>query len=262
MIGNTDMHLLITNNIFLKVGVWIRKPVSIWCDHHFLHAARHICYICSCHTLCCSSCVSLTCHHSPVPSPSPSVCVCVIVWAETCVLESEQIATCCNLFHNQDLYKYSALPLSHCQIVISAHSALSDSGPCLQSHVSSSCYSVLDFPTLLLPWIPLWTCLPCLNPSRSSLSLRTWFPATRPAYPDLHSISPLCFNKYLGYFIPVSSSESALGFPCSTLRHILPRLFSLVGRPALGRVLVVPNFIHLRMMEATVFLGTFNAAEM
>ena len=28
------------------------------------------------------------------------------------------------------------------------------------------------------------------------------------------------------------------------------------------RVLVVPNFFHLRMMEASVFLGTFNAAEM
>ena len=26
------------------------------------------------------------------------------------------------------------------------------------------------------------------------------------------------------------------------------------------RVLVVPNFFHLRMMEATVLLGTFNAA--
>uniref|UniRef100_A0A8C7QDR0 DNA-directed RNA polymerase n=1 Tax=Oncorhynchus mykiss TaxID=8022 RepID=A0A8C7QDR0_ONCMY len=34
----------------------------------------------------------------------------------------------------------------------------------------------------------------------------------------------------------------------------------LAGQPALGRVLVVPNFFHLRMMEATVFLGTFNAA--
>ena len=31
--------------------------------------------------------------------------------------------------------------------------------------------------------------------------------------------------------------------------------------PALGRVLVVPDFFRLRMMEATVFLGTFNAAE-
>ena len=28
-----------------------------------------------------------------------------------------------------------------------------------------------------------------------------------------------------------------------------------------GRALVVPNIYHLRMMEATVFLGTFNAAE-
>jgi hypothetical protein len=37
---------------------------------------------------------------------------------------------------------------------------------------------------------------------------------------------------------------------------------SLAGRPALGRVLVVPNVFHLRMMEATVFLGTFNAAKM
>ena len=32
--------------------------------------------------------------------------------------------------------------------------------------------------------------------------------------------------------------------------------------PALGRSLVVQNFFHLRVMEATVFLGTFNAAEM
>ena len=40
------------------------------------------------------------------------------------------------------------------------------------------------------------------------------------------------------------------------------RLLSLAGRPALGRLLVVPNVLHLRMMEATVFLGTFNAAEM
>ncbi|CAB1351347.1 unnamed protein product [Coregonus sp. 'balchen'] len=173
-------------------------------------------------------------------------------------------------------------------------SACSDSGLCLQSHVSSSCYSVLDsplyyslgfpsgpahpvstplapaaasvpvspdlpsisprclnkylgyfilvsssesalgfpcstplprlvilllfpgFPTLLLPWIPLRTCSPCFNPSRSSRSLRTWFPAVSP---DLHSISPLCLNKYHGYFIPVSSSESALGFPCSTPRN-------------------------------------------
>ena len=45
-------------------------------------------------------------------------------------------------------------------------------------------------------------------------------------------------------------------------RPFSPRLLSLAGRPALGRVLVLPNFFHLRMMEGTVFLGTFNAAEM
>ena len=48
----------------------------------------------------------------------------------------------------------------------------------------------------------------------------------------------------------------------SLTKALLPRLLSLAGRPALGRVLVVPNFIHLRMMEATVFLETVNAAEM
>ncbi len=31
--------------------------------------------------------------------------------------------------------------------------------------------------------------------------------------------------------------------------------------PALGRVLVVPNVFHLRIMEATVLLGTLSAAE-
>ncbi|KAA0714728.1 Glutamine and serine-rich protein 1 [Triplophysa tibetana] len=36
---------------------------------------------------------------------------------------------------------------------------------------------------------------------------------------------------------------------------------SLAGWPALGRVLVVPNCFHLRMMQATVLIGTFNAAE-
>ena len=38
------------------------------------------------------------------------------------------------------------------------------------------------------------------------------------------------------------------------------RLHGLAGRPVLGRVLVVPNFFHLRM-KATVFLGTLKAAE-
>ncbi|KAI3364025.1 hypothetical protein L3Q82_010784, partial [Scortum barcoo] len=43
---------------------------------------------------------------------------------------------------------------------------------------------------------------------------------------------------------------------------VLLSLQSLDGRPALGRVLVVPNFFfHLRMMEATVHIGTFKAAD-
>ena len=55
------------------------------------------------------------------------------------------------------------------------------------------------------------------------------------------------------------SYSTALLFHCTAL---LPRLLSLAWRPALGRVLVVPNFSRLRMMEATVSLGTFNIAEM
>ena len=44
----------------------------------------------------------------------------------------------------------------------------------------------------------------------------------------------------------------------SLTKALLPRFLSLAGRPALGRVLVVPNLFNLRMMEATVFFGTFN----
>ena len=52
------------------------------------------------------------------------------------------------------------------------------------------------------------------------------------------------------------------GFLVTSLtKAFLPRLLSLSGRPALGRVLVVPNLFNLRMMEATVFLGIFNAAD-
>jgi len=47
----------------------------------------------------------------------------------------------------------------------------------------------------------------------------------------------------------------------SLTKALLPRSLSLAGRPALQRVLVVPNFFRLRMMEATVLIGTFNAAE-
>uniref|UniRef100_A0A4W5JNL5 Superoxide dismutase [Cu-Zn] n=1 Tax=Hucho hucho TaxID=62062 RepID=A0A4W5JNL5_9TELE len=38
-------------------------------------------------------------------------------------------------------------------------------------------------------------------------------------------------------------------------RLCLLRLLILAGRPGVGRVLVVPNFFHVRMMETTVFLG-------
>jgi hypothetical protein len=52
-----------------------------------------------------------------------------------------------------------------------------------------------------------------------------------------------------------------IGFLVTSLtKALLPRLLSLARRPALGKVLVVPNFFYL-MMEATVFLGSFNAAE-
>ena len=61
---------------------------------------------------------------------------------------------------------------------------------------------------------------------------------------------------------PWSFVRVTIGFLVTSLtKALLPRLLNLAGWPALGRVLVVPNFFHLRMMEATVFLGTFNAAD-
>ena len=59
-----------------------------------------------------------------------------------------------------------------------------------------------------------------------------------------------------------SSVRVTIGFLVTSLtKALLPRLLSLAGRPALGRFLVVPNFFHLRIMEATVFLRTFNTAD-
>ena len=59
-----------------------------------------------------------------------------------------------------------------------------------------------------------------------------------------------------------SSDRVTIGFLVTSLtKALLPRSLSLDGRPALGRVLVVLNFFHLRMMEATVLIGTFKAAE-
>ena len=67
---------------------------------------------------------------------------------------------------------------------------------------------------------------------------------------------------------PISTEELwisvrvTIGFFVTSLtKSLLSQLLSLAGWPALGRVLVIRNFIHLRMMEATVFLGTFNAAD-
>jgi hypothetical protein len=60
-----------------------------------------------------------------------------------------------------------------------------------------------------------------------------------------------------------SSVRVTIGFLVTSLtKALLPRLLSFTWWPALGRVLVVPDFFHLRMMEATVFLEPFNAAEM
>ena len=59
-----------------------------------------------------------------------------------------------------------------------------------------------------------------------------------------------------------SSLRVTIGFLVTFLiKALLPKLLSLSGRPAQLRVLVVPNFFHLRMIEATVFLGNVNAAE-
>ena len=53
-----------------------------------------------------------------------------------------------------------------------------------------------------------------------------------------------------------------IGFLVTSLTKALLTLIAQFVRQALGRVLEIPLFFHLRMMEATVFLGTFNTAEM
>ena len=61
----------------------------------------------------------------------------------------------------------------------------------------------------------------------------------------------------------VESARMTIGFLVTSLtKALLPQLLSLASRLALGRVLVVPNFFHLRIMQATVLLWTFNGAEM
>ena len=59
-----------------------------------------------------------------------------------------------------------------------------------------------------------------------------------------------------------SSVRVTIGFLVTSLtKALLPRFLSLARRSALERVLMVPNFFNLRMMEATVVLGIFNAAD-
>ena len=54
-----------------------------------------------------------------------------------------------------------------------------------------------------------------------------------------------------------SSVRVTIGFlVTSQTKALLPRLLRGTRRSALGRVLVVPNFFHLRIMEHIVFLGT------
>jgi hypothetical protein len=50
MTGNADMHQLVTDTFGRKrkekVGAWIRKPVSIWCDKSFaLRSATRLLHI-------------------------------------------------------------------------------------------------------------------------------------------------------------------------------------------------------------------------
>jgi hypothetical protein len=60
-----------------------------------------------------------------------------------------------------------------------------------------------------------------------------------------------------------SSVTVTIGFLVTSLtKDLLPRLLSLAGWPALGRGLVVKNVFNLRTMEATMLLGTLNAAEL
>ena len=59
-----------------------------------------------------------------------------------------------------------------------------------------------------------------------------------------------------------SSVRETIGFLVTSLtKALLPQLLILARRSALGRVVGVSNFFHLKMMEATVFLETFNAAD-
>ncbi|XP_055777983.1 uncharacterized protein LOC129854878 [Salvelinus fontinalis] len=107
-----------------------------------------------------------------------------------------------------------------------------------------------------------------MNMECVGMVLRTEVSQPQPFLPS----GPLLFSCGAGHSMalcamtkeePWISVRVTVGFLVTSLAKVLlPRLLSLALRPALGRVFVVPNIFHLRMMEATVFLGTFNAAEM
>ncbi|CAB1332913.1 unnamed protein product, partial [Coregonus sp. 'balchen'] len=194
-------------------------------------------------------------------SLSLSLSLWVIVWVETGVLESEQIPTSCNMFHNQDLYKYSVLPLPHCQIVNSAQSVYGSSRlllfrscfPCLTLLSSPLQFCPLrlwslspvlrlvilllcpGFPTLLLPWIPLQTCSPVstpLAPASASSPGFQQFPLTCTPSSPCVSINTL-----------VTSSQS-------------PRLSLLLGSPVPLRVTVQSGRVEMNPADTATLHQT------
>ena len=131
----------------------------------------------------------------------------------------------------------------------------------------SSIFVSLDQRILFLM---VWESFRCIlaNCRRAAmcLLLRSGFHlATLPYWPDcwiaaemvvLLEGSPLSTKERWSY------DRVTIGFLVTSLtKALLPRSLSLDGRPALGRVLVVLNFFHLRMMEVTLLIGTFKAAE-
>ena len=59
-----------------------------------------------------------------------------------------------------------------------------------------------------------------------------------------------------------SSVRETIRFLVTSLTKVLlPRCSVWFGQPALGRAVVVSNIFHLQMMETTVLVGTFNAAD-
>ena len=99
---------------------------------------------------------------------------------------------------------------------------------------------------------------PCFTVRMVPGFLQTWPLAFRPMSSILVSSDQrilFLLQRWLFFWkvLPSPQRNSIrvnIRFLVTTLtKALLPRVFSLAGRPALGRVLVVPNFFHLRMME-------------